>query len=416
MNIVIVGSGGREHTLAWKVKQSKMVSKIFVLPGNGGISNIAECVAIQPHDISGIVNFCKNKKIDLVIIGPELPLSKDLAGILRSHKIAVVGPDQKAAMLESSKIWAKNFMFRHGIPTAKFNIVNSKEELLSVIEHYNYPVVIKMDTLQGGKGVFICENLKEVYNVAEDIYGNISGQKLVVEEFLNGVECSYMVFSDGFSYIPLVTSKDHKKIFEGEKGLNTGGMGAISPATIAKDVEAKALKEVIEPLLSGFREEGILYNGIIYAGLMCLPDGNIRVLEFNARFGDPETQVILTRMESDIMDILFPLGSTGLLPKNYKIKWKKESACVVVLAQKGYPEVYDKGEEIKGLDDIKLSEGEFIFHSGTIKEGNIYKVNGGRVLGVTALGKDIKEAKSKAYNLAKKCAWKNAYYRKDIGD
>jgi phosphoribosylamine---glycine ligase len=416
MKVAVIGSGGREHALVWKIAQSPKVTKVYALPGNAGIANLAGCVPIKADDISGVVDFCKREAIDLVVIGPEAPLSKGLADTLKEHKIPAVGPDSKAARLESSKVWAKDFMIRHGIPTAKYRSVSNKSDLLKAVDEFGLPIVIKMDGLFAGKGVFICKNMDEVNSACEAIYGVVSGETVVVEEFLLGVEASYMVFTDGETFIPLATSRDHKKIYDGEKGPNTGGMGAVSPAPISKDVEETAKAFVIEPLLKGMREENLRYNGVIYAGLMILPDGRVRVLEFNARLGDPETQSILFRMESDIMDILEPLGKYRKLPKNYEVKWSTKVACCVVITENGYPGDYRTGAEISSLSKgLSFSKGEYIFHAGTALKDGKFIVNGGRVLGVTALGTDINEARSKAYGLAEKASWSSAYYRKDIG-
>lgn len=415
MKVAVIGSGGREHTLVWKISQSPMVEKIYALPGNGGISDIAECVPIDTEDLSGIVTFCKEFKIDLVMIGPEAPLSKGLAETLRDHGISAVGPDSKCAMLESSKVWAKEFMIKHGIPTAGYRSVKDKKSLMNAVDEFGLPIVIKMDGLCAGKGVFICTNMEEVELAAEHIYGVVSGEKVIVEEFLEGSEASYMIFTDGQGYIPLVTSRDHKKIYDGDNGPNTGGMGAVSPAPLNENMDDVIKRSVIDPLLKALKNEDMRYNGVIYVGLMLCKNNDIRVLEFNARFGDPETQVILTRMESDIMDILVPLGSLSKLPSNYTIKWNKKISFCVVLAQKGYPGSYDKGAYIPNLKDLKTANDEYIFHAGTVKKNNEYYTNGGRVLGVTALATTLEEAREKAYSLVKKIAWESCYYRKDIG-
>lgn len=416
MKVAVIGSGGREHAIVWKIAQSPKVTKVYALPGNAGIANLAGCVPIKADDIAGVVEFCKREAVDLVVIGPEAPLSKGLADTLKEHKIPAVGPDLKAARLESSKVWAKDFMIRHGIPTAKYRNVTSKSDMLKAVDEFGLPVVIKMDGLFAGKGVFICKDMTEVNSAADAVYGTVSGESVVVEEFLVGEEASYMVFTDGDTFIPLATSRDHKKIYDGEKGPNTGGMGAVSPAPVSKEVEETVKSFVIEPLLEGMREENLKYNGVIYAGLMILPDGRVRVLEFNARLGDPETQSILFRMESDIMDILEPLGKYRKLPKNYKVKWSSQIACCVVMAEQGYPNDYRTGAEIPALTSgVSFSKGEFIFHAGTAGKDGKYVVNGGRVLGVTALGSNIEEARKRVYALADKVKWPSAYYRKDIG-
>ncbi len=415
MKVALIGSGGREHSLAWKIVQSPMVKKLYVLSGNGGISDIAECVHINADDIAGVVNFCKEKNIELVMIGPEAPLSKGLAETLRSHGIPAVGPDSKCAMLECSKVWSKDFMVKHGIPTASYRIVTDKKTLLASVDEFGFPVVIKIDGLCAGKGVFICKNMEELNHAAEEVYGIATGAKAIVEQFIEGEEASYMFFTDGENYIPLVSSRDHKKIYDGDKGPNTGGMGAVSPAPIGSDIENRIIETVVIPTLEALKSEGLRYNGVIYAGLIITNAGDIKVLEFNARFGDPETQAILSRMESDIMDVLVPLGTVGKLPSSYKIKWKDEVSCCVVMAQDGYPGTYDKGDEISSIKDVVTNKDEHIFHAGTVKKEGKYYVNGGRVLGVTALGRDVEEARKKAYALVEKLKWKRAYYRKDIG-
>jgi len=416
MKVVVVGSGGREHALVWKISQSPKVKKIYALPGNGGIKNLAECIDINSDDISGVVDFCRKNKIDLVVVGPESPLSKGLASTLRGYNIPTVGPDSDGAKLESSKVWAKDFMLKHSIPTARYKNVTNRQELIEASRGFKFPVVIKMDGLCAGKGVFICNDAIEFNNAANAIYSTVnSGQDVVVEEFLAGEEASYMVFTDGETYIPLVTSRDHKKIYDGEKGPNTGGMGAVSPAPIDAKTEKLIENTVIKPLLKAMKEDKIKYNGVIYAGLMILPNGNVKVLEFNARLGDPETQSILMRMESDIMDILIPLGKDQKLPPKYKIKWTDKTACCVVVAEKGYPHDYKKGARLPDVEKIKHDKNEYIFHAGTSKKDGGYFVNGGRVLGVTALGNDLDEARKKAYKLVEKTTWDTAYYRKDIG-
>lgn len=416
MKVVVIGSGGREHTLVWKISKSPRVTKIYALPGNGGIANLAECIPIKADDIAGVVEFCKTNKVDMVVIGPEAPLSKGLADTLITHGIPAVGPDSKAARLESSKIWAKDFMTRHGIPTAKFRTVRNKEDMLKAVDEFGLPVVIKMDGLYAGKGVFICNTVQDVVEAVEAVYGEVSGEKVIVEEFLEGREASYMFFCDGETYIPLVTSKDHKRIYDGEKGPNTGGMGAISPADLDTDIENNVKETVIARLINALKQEELKYNGVIYAGLMIMADKTVKVLEFNARLGDPETQSILSRMESDIMDILEPLAFKNELPKNYKVKWYDGASCCVVMAETGYPGKYELGANIPALNTVVLNEDEFIFHAGTTLKDGKYYVNGGRVLGVTAIASSLEKAIVKAYKLVEKVKWQTAYYRKDIGD
>jgi len=414
MKVAIIGSGGREHAICKKISESSKVSKIYVLPGNAGISSIAECVHIE--DISGIANFCCDENIDLVFIGPEAPLSKGIVDTLHAKNIKVIGPDMKASILESSKIWAKEFMFKYNIPTAKYTVVSSKQELLEEANNYSFPLVVKIDGLCSGKGVFICNDSEELNTASESIYENITqGTRIIIEEYLCGVEASFMIFTDGEAFLELATSKDHKKIYEGEKGPNTGGMGAYSPANISDELYKNIIKNIVYPTIDGINNESLNYKGVLYFGLMIMPDNSVKVLEYNVRLGDPEAQAILSRMDSDIMDILIPLSS-GMLPVNYKIKWKKEYSVCIVLAQNGYPYTYKKGVLINNLKNYINSKNSFIYHAGTVlKEDSNYYTNGGRVLGVCALGKTLNEAKITAYKELEKIVWDEAVYRTDIG-
>jgi phosphoribosylamine---glycine ligase len=414
--VAVIGSGGREHAIVWKLSQSPMVEKLFAVPGNGGTSGLAESVKLDVADVWGILDFCKNEKIDLVVVGPEKPLSVGLVDILRQNNIAVVGPSKQAAMLEASKIFAKEIMIRSGIPTANFKIAQSKSEIFSMVDEFGFPFVIKMDGLCAGKGVFICKDMQELEQAVQAVYGNSdTGEKVLIEKFLKGEEASYMIITDGESCVPLATSRDHKKIYEGEKGPNTGGMGAVSPAPIDADIEKKVEEIVVKPLINGLKKEKLPYNGVIYAGLMILPDGGIRVLEFNARLGDPETQAILFKLDSDLMEILLPLGRDNRLPKGASLKWKKGISCCVVLASQGYPGKYSKNDCIERLSDGLNSEDAYVFHAGTVKKDGKYYSDGGRVLGVTAIGNTLEEARKKAYNLVDKVKWQKSYFRKDIG-
>jgi len=414
MNVAIIGSGGREHALCKKITESTKVNKVFVLPGNAGISSIAECVHIE--DISGIANFCSANNIDLVFVGPEAPLSKGIVDTLHAKNIKVIGPDMRASTLESSKIWAKEFMLKYNIPTAKHTVLSSRLELINEAKNYSYPMVVKIDGLCSGKGVFICNDELELIAAADSIYENITqGTNIIIEEFLSGVEASFMIFTDGQNYIELATSKDHKKIYDGEKGPNTGGMGAYSPANISDLAYKNIINKIVKPTIEGIEKEKLNYKGILYFGLMIMPDNTVKVLEYNVRLGDPETQVILSRMESDIMDILIPL-SEGKLPSNYKIKWKKEYSICIVLAQSGYPNSYKKGILIDNLKNYINPSNIIIYHAGTVlKEDNNYYTNGGRVLGLCALAKTLNEARAIVYKELESIKWDSSVYRTDIG-
>lgn len=413
MKVAVIGSGGREHALCSKISASPKVSKVYAMPGNAGISSCAQCVAIE--DISGIAQFCVDKSIDLVFVGPEAPLAKGIVDTLRAKNIKVIGPDMKASLLESSKIWAKEFMNKYNVPTAKYGIVDNKVDLLDIRNSYTYPLVVKMDALCCGKGVFICFNDEDLIKACENIYNDApKGPKVIVEEFLEGREISFMFFTDGQNYIEMASSKDYKKIFDGDKGPNTGGMGAYSPADIDDKLHKIIIDEVVKPTIEGIKTEKLDYKGLVYAGLMISKEGELRVLEYNVRFGDPETQAIILRMDFDIMDILIPL-SQGNLPKNFKAKWKKEEAVCVILAQNGYPTNYKKGVLIDKLKNYRASKNIFLFHSGTSsKEDEEFYTNGGRVLGVCALGINKDQAAKTIYSEIDNIKWEDAVYRTDI--
>lgn len=414
MIVAVVGSGGREAALCRKISESPKVDKVYAFPGNAGISKYAECVGIE--DISGIAQFSSENNIDLIFIGPETPLAKGIVDTLLAKGIKVIGPDMKAATLESSKTWAKEFMNKYSIPTAKYSLVDKKSDLLNISSTFNFPLVVKIDGLCSGKGVFICKNKEDLIEASESIYTNVEkGSLIIVEEFLEGEEASFMFFTDGTSYIEIATSKDHKKIFDGDLGPNTGGMGAYSPAKISKKAYQTIIKDIVLPSIEGIKAENLNYKGILYVGLMINNDDTVKVLEYNVRLGDPETQVILPRMKSDIMDILIPLAD-GYLPKNYKVKWTKEYATCVVLAQAGYPGSYKKGVKIPFLKNYKEPKDVFLYHSGTVKkEDDEFYTNGGRVLGITALGKTLEASVYRAYKELELIKWEEAIYRTDIG-
>ena len=419
MKILIVGSGGREHALAWKVKQSPKVEKVFVAPGNPGtaLEPSVENVAIAVEDISGLLAFAQAEHIDLTIIGPEIPLVMGIVDSFQEAGLKCFGPSAKAAQLEGSKSYCKDFMIRHHIPTAQYQSFTDKELAISYIHQQGAPIVVKADGLAAGKGVIVAQTEQEAISAVEDMLsGNVfgeAGNRVVIEEFLHGEEASFIVIADGKHALPMATSQDHKARDNGDKGPNTGGMGAYSPApVVTPDIYDRVMRDVIEPTLKGMIEDGLPYTGFLYAGLMIAPNGDIKVLEYNCRFGDPETQPIMMRMRSDLVE-LCEAALAGALDKT-NTEWDERAALGVVLAAGGYPDDYQKGDIISGLPTQEQKDGK-VFHAGTKTiDGNITTA-GGRVLCACALGHDIQEAQTKAYELANSIHWNNIYYRNDIG-
>jgi phosphoribosylamine--glycine ligase len=418
MKVLVIGGGGREHAIVWKLSQSPKVDKIYCAPGNAGISEIAECVDIDLNNFDALIDFVKYEWIDLTIVGPEEPLSKGIVDAFEKEGRRIVGPTKAAAQLESSKVFAKEFMKQHLIPTAEYKVFTSYIHAEDYIRMKGAPIVIKADGLAAGKGVIVASSVDEAIEalkmiMKDKIFGK-AGDHVVIEEFLKGEEASFMVFTDGKSIIPMVSSQDHKRVFDNDEGPNTGGMGAYSPAPIiTKELEKEILETIIKPTIKGLKHQGIKYKGILYAGLM-INNNRPYVLEFNCRFGDPETQPVLSRLNSDLMDISLALTNEKL--SEVEIKWKDDASVCVVLASKGYPGKYEKGKIIYGLDDVKEMKDVMVFHAGTTFDNDHIVTNGGRVLGVTALGKDIKAAKEKAYEAIKKIHFEGMHYRKDIAD
>ncbi len=418
MKVLVVGQGGREHALVWKISQSPLVKKIYCAPGNGGIEKQAECINIKAEDIEGLKKFALKERIDLTVVGPESPLVKGIVDEFEKADLKIFGPSRKASQLEGSKVFAKNLMRKYKIPTAEFEVFENSKEAISYIKSRKVPIVVKADGLAAGKGVIVCkthdEAIDAIKTIMEDrIFGD-AGKRVVIEECLEGEETSILAFTDGEHINLLPSSQDHKRIYDDDKGPNTGGMGAYSPAPIVKDDTLIIIeKNIIRRTIDGLRKEGIIYKGILYAGLM-IKDGKPQVLEFNVRFGDPETQAILPRMKTDIIQ---PIMATidGTLD-DVDCKWKKESCVCVVLASGGYPGNYEKGKVINGLDKITNLENVVAFHAGTKKldSGEIV-TDGGRVLGISALGENIKEAIDNAYDAASYIDFENMYYRRDIG-
>lgn len=416
MKVLVIGSGGREHAMAWKLSQSNKVNSVFVAPGNGGTHLNPKFKNIDLVDINLLADFAIEEKIDLTVIGPELPLSKGIVDLFRSKHLNIFGPTQKAAQLESSKDFAKDFMYRHKIPTAKYKTFNIPDEAHRYIDEEGAPIVIKADGLASGKGVIVAMTLKEAHDaidfmLVDNRFGD-AGAKVVIEEFLEGEEASFMVICDGKTILPLATSQDHKRLLDHDMGPNTGGMGAYSPAPIVTDeIYSKVMKEIIYPTIHGMANDGIPFTGFLYAGLMITKKGEVKTLEYNCRMGDPETQPILMRLKSDFFEMLYK-SSTGHLDST-EIEWDKRTALAVVLASAGYPEAPKLNDEIH-IEDRVISD-SYIFHAGTIFRGNKLLTSGGRVLAVTALGDSVKEAQSKAYETINTVKFNGAQYRKDIG-
>ena len=414
MNILVVGGGGREHAICWKLNNESNVEKIYCAPGNAGISNVAQCVNIGDSDIDGLVSFAKENKIDLTIVGPEIPLVAGIVDAFEKENLKIFGPNKKCAQLEGSKAFSKEFMIRHNIPTAKYMEYTDLEKAIEEIDDFGYPVVIKADGLAAGKGVVISENrenaiktLKEM--MADKKFGS-AGDKIVIEEFLTGIETSILAFVDNDSIVPMVSAKDHKKINDGETGLNTGGMGTFSPSEIYTEELAKEIKEkVLDKTLEGFQKDNLNYKGILFVGLMITENG-AKVLEYNVRFGDPETQSVLFRLDTDLNKIMSAILDNNL--KNIDIKYLKEEAICVMLTSRGYPEDYEKGKVITGLEN--LDSDIVVFHSGTKFDGDNIVTNGGRVIGITSKGSSVKEASNKVYENIKKINFEGMHYRKDI--
>ncbi len=420
MKILVIGGGGREDALCWKIARSPLVSEIVCAPGNAGISKRARCVPADVADTRGLVSLALSETPDLVVVGPEVPLSLGIADSLEAENIRVFGPSKAAAQIEGSKVFSKHFMKRHSIPTADFKVFEKVEKATEALGNASFPIVIKADGLAAGKGVFICPERTDAENallsiMRDKVFGE-SGSRIVMEKFLCGEELSFFAVSDGRTVMPLEPSQDHKRLLDGDKGPNTGGMGAYSPAPIATPgVCKRIMNEIMEPVVKGMREEGMPYKGVLYAGLI-MEQEDIKVLEFNCRFGDPETQPLMMRMESDIVPIL-AAAADGTLEKQRPPLWKDGAAVCVIMASSGYPGTYQKGAELKAVPDetSRLN----VFHSGTAKNNGGFMTAGGRVLGITALGDTIREAAREAYRavgaIEEKTGRGVLVYRKDIG-
>jgi phosphoribosylamine---glycine ligase len=417
MKVLVIGGGGREHALVWKIAQSPKVTKIYAAPGNAGIAQLAECIPVKAEDIPGLLVFAKAKSMDLTIVGPEGPLSLGIADEFTRAGLRVFGPSGKAAEIEASKRFSKDLMRKYHIPTAEYSVFTEKASAEAYVREKGAPVVVKADGLAAGKGVVVAETVEEALKALDlimiDKAFGAAGDRVVIEECLKGEEASFMAFSDGKTVVPMASSQDHKRVFDGDKGPNTGGMGAYSPApVVTKKLEWKVMDTIMVPTVRAMEKEGRLFKGVLYAGLM-IHDGEAKVLEFNARFGDPETQPIMARLDTDLIDIIEAILAGSL--SKIEIKWKPDSAVCVVMASGGYPGSYEKGKIISGLENAAKLNNVSVFHAGTaFKDGKIV-TDGGRVLGVTGLGPVVAAAIDNAYRGIREITYDGAHYRRDIG-
>ncbi|MDD2366108.1 MAG: phosphoribosylamine--glycine ligase [Desulfuromonadaceae bacterium] len=417
MKILVIGGGGREHALVWKIAQSPLLTKLYCAPGNPGTALLAENLPIGVDQLDKLLEFAYKNKIDLTVVGPEQPLSLGIVDLFESHGLKVFGPSQKAAFIEGSKAFSKDLMRKYDVPTAAYGVFTDKTEAEAFIKSTGAPIVVKADGLAAGKGVIIAQTCQEAVEAVNDMLsGNAfgaAGSRVVIEEFLTGEEASFLVITDGRKIIPLASAQDHKAIFDGDKGPNTGGMGAYSPApVVTKEIHEKAMELVIKPTVEGMAAEGRPYRGVLYAGLM-VKDGEVKTLEFNARFGDPECQPLLMRMKSDIVPVLLAVADADLADS--EIEWHDKAAVCVVMASEGYPGDYAKGDEISGLDMVADIDDLYVFHAGTAAKNGTCVTNGGRVLGVTALGSTVAAAIKNAYKGVSSITWRGLQYRSDIG-
>ncbi len=417
MKILVVGGGGREHAIVWKIAQSPLVEKIYCAPGNGGISTLAECVPIKALDIEGIVKFSVENKIDMVMVAPDDPLVAGMIDALESAGIRAFGPRKAAALIEGSKTFAKELMKKYNLPTAKYEAFDNSEHAIEYLRHQNYPIVIKADGLALGKGVIIAQGFEEAQEAVNSmmhdrVFGD-AGNKIIIEEFLVGPEVSILAFTDGKTIKPMVSSQDHKRVFDNDEGLNTGGMGTFSPSKIyTPELEAFCMENIYKPTIDAMNKENRTFKGILYFGLIITKDGP-KILEYNARFGDPETQVILPRLESDLVEIFNAIIDEKL--DSIDLRWSDGACVCVIMASGGYPQQYKTGYEITGLYEAEGDSNIVVFHAGTKRENEKFLTAGGRVLGVTAIDSSMDEAIKRAYEGVSKISFTDAHFRKDIG-
>ena len=417
MKVLVVGGGGREHALVWKIKQCPQVQKIYCAPGNAGIAEVAQCVNMNVVDLDGLARFAMDREIDLTVVGPELPLTQGIVDRFESRGLKIFGANQRAAALEGSKTFCKDILRRHGIPTADYEVFEDRDRAAVHVRSREMPLVVKADGLAAGKGVIVAHTEEEAIEALDRImvareFGD-AGDRVVIEDCLVGEEASFLVFTDGERVLPMASSQDHKAVFDDDRGPNTGGMGAYSPApVVTEDVHQRIMEDIMMPLVRAMKAEGRIYRGVLYGGLM-IDGGKPYVLEFNARFGDPEAQPILMRMKSDIVPLLMACVDGSL--HGMRIEWDSRAAVCVVMCAKGYPGSYEKTMVIHGLPEVSRMEDAVVFHAGTRLDGDKVVTNGGRVLGVTALGDGIPEAIQRAYEGVERIHWKDMHYRRDIG-
>jgi phosphoribosylamine--glycine ligase len=417
MNILVIGSGGREHALAWKIRQSPRVKRVFCAPGNAGIADVADLVPLAADDVNALARFARTERIDLTVVGPELPLTLGIVDDFHRHGLRIFGPTREAAQVEGSKAFTKELLRRHGIPTGFFGAFADADEAVRYVNEVGAPIVVKTDGLAAGKGVFICQTVKDAEDAIDEvmrtrIFGD-AGERVVIEEFLEGEEVSFIALTDGRTVLPLASSQDHKRAFDGDTGPNTGGMGAYSPAPIVTPpMHDRIMAEIMRPVVKALAEAKIDYRGVLYAGLM-ITDSGPKVLEFNARFGDPECQPLMLRLKSDLVQLMDACIDVGLA--DVRIEWEPRAAACVVLAAAGYPGNYEKGKIIHGLEELHAWNNGVVFHAGTAKRDDATVTNGGRVLGVTALGETVKDAVAEAYWAVEQIHWDGMQYRRDIG-
>jgi len=417
MKVLVVGGGGREHALVWKIAQSPLVEQVFCAPGNPGIAQLAQCIPLPVDDVEGLRDFAQQNAVDLTVVGPELPLTLGIVDTFKAAGLTVFGPDAKAAQLEGSKVFCKDLMAKYGIPTAAYGTFADRDEAVAFVRQHGVPIVVKADGLAAGKGVVVAQSEAEAIEaidaaLVDGVFGD-AGSTVVVEEFLVGEEASFIALTDGRTILPLASSQDHKPVDDGDQGPNTGGMGAYSPAPVVTEaIHDKVVREVLEPLVKGMEAEGCPYNGVLYAGLMIDGD-DVKVLEFNARFGDPEAQPLLARLKSDLVPVL--LACTRKTLHEETLAWHDKAAVCVVMASGGYPREFVKGYPIRGLEDAAALDDLIVFHAGTAGKDGAIVNSGGRVLGVTGLGGTVAEAIAKAYAGVALIDWRDVHYRKDIG-
>lgn len=417
MKVLVIGNGGREHALVWKIAQSPHVSKIYCAPGNAGIAQRSECIPIPPTDIQRLLSLAKGEEIGLTVVGPEAPLAIGITDTFRAAGLRIFGPSRAAAQIEASKIFAKKIMEKYGIPTAKASVFTDMGMASEYIKEKGAPVVVKADGLAAGKGVIVASTEEEAIDAVrmlmKDMVFGEAGERVIIEECLEGEEASFLVFTDGRSIIPMPLTKDHKRVFDGDRGPNTGGMGAYSPVpSVSGEMYGRILQDIIAPTIKGLEKEGHPYEGVLYTGLMITPDGP-KVLEFNCRFGDPEAQPILMRLDTDIVEIIDAVIDKRL--EGTPVRWSDKAGVCVVIASGGYPDKYQNGKVISGLEDTEAMEDVMVFHAGTELVNRRIVTGGGRVLGVTALGNDIRAAIDRAYKAIGEIYFEGMHYRKDIG-